>query len=83
MFEVNGVYANRKGRYTVLAVNPPKMRVRYDDGTEAELRIDMQARIWENISAEFEAQEASRQARAARRGTPTSKCSRCRRSPSS
>ncbi len=67
MFEVNGVYANRKGRYTVLAVNPPKMKVRYDDGTEAELKIDLQARIWENIAVEFQAQEASRQARAARR----------------
>ncbi|KAA3660035.1 MAG: EVE domain-containing protein [Chloroflexi bacterium] len=67
MFEVNGVYANRRGRYTVLAVNPPKMKVRYDDGTVADLKIDLQERIWENIAVEFQAQEASRQARAARR----------------
>ena len=68
MFEVNGTYANRKGEYTVLAIDPPKMRVRYtDDGTEAELKIDLQARIWENIAAEYEAKAASRSARAARR----------------
>ena len=67
MFEVNGVYANRKGRYTVIALSPPKMKVRYDDGTEADLKIDLQYRIWENIAVEFQAQEASRQARAARR----------------
>lgn len=67
MFEINGVYANRRGKYTVLAINPPKMTVRYEDGIEAELKIDLQARIWENIAVEFEAKEASRQARAARR----------------
>jgi len=66
MFEENGVYANRKGKYTVLEVNPPKMRVRYDDGSEAELNMNVQARIWENIAAEMEAQEAKRSARAAR-----------------
>ncbi|MCC6607845.1 MAG: hypothetical protein IT327_31855 [Anaerolineae bacterium] len=69
MFEVNGVYANRKGEYTVLEINPPKMRVRFtDDGSEAELKIELQARIWENIAAEYEARAASRSARAARRG---------------
>ncbi|GJM40069.1 MAG: hypothetical protein DHS20C20_03510 [Ardenticatenaceae bacterium] len=68
MFEVNGTYANRKGEYTVLAINPPKMRVRYtDDGSEAELKIELQARIWENIAVEYEAKVASRNARAAKR----------------
>jgi len=68
MFEVNGTYANRKGEYTVLEINPPKMRVRFtEDGSEAELRIEVQARIWENIAAEYEARAASRSARAARR----------------
>lgn len=67
MFEVDGIYANRIGRYTVLEVNPPKMRVRYDDGSEAELRISVQERIWENIEADFQRQEASRSARAARK----------------
>jgi hypothetical protein len=68
MFEVNGTYANRKGEYTVLEINPPKMRVRYtEDGSEAELKIDLQARIWENIAVEYEARVASRTARAAKR----------------
>lgn len=68
MFEVNGVYANRKSKYTVLEVYPPKMLVRYEDGSEAELNMNVQARIWENIAAEMEAQEAKRSARAARQG---------------
>jgi hypothetical protein len=62
-FEVNGTYANRIGQYKVLAVNPPKMKVRYEDGSEAELNMAIQARIWENIEAEMEAKQASRMAR--------------------
>jgi hypothetical protein len=62
-FEVNGTYANRIGQYKVLALNPPKMLVRYQDGSEAELNIAIQARIWENIEAEMEAKQASRMAR--------------------
>jgi hypothetical protein len=62
-FEVNGTYANRIGQYTVLAINPPKMTVRYEDGSEAELNMAIQARIWENIEAEMEAKHASRMAR--------------------
>lgn len=56
MFEVDGYYANRKGRYKVVALDPPRMTVRYDDGSEAELNINIQARIWENILAEREAE---------------------------
>lgn len=67
-FEVNGNYANRIGHYTVLALNPPKMKVRYEDGTEVELNINIQARIWENIEAEIEAKQASRMARQQRVG---------------
>ncbi len=60
MFEVNGVYANRKGEYKVLAINPPKMRVRFlEDDSEANLRIELQARIWENIVVERESQADS------------------------
>lgn len=69
MFEVNGEYANRKGKYTVLEIDAPKMYVRYQDGTHAELNMNVQARIWENIVAEQEAEAATRSARAARRGT--------------
>jgi hypothetical protein len=62
-FEVKGTYANRIGQYTVLAINPPKMTVRYEDGSEAELNMAIQERIWENIEAEMEAKQASRMAR--------------------
>ncbi len=58
MFEVNGVYANRKGEYTVLEIDPPKMRIRYKDGNEAEVKIDLQERIWANIVVEQEVQAA-------------------------
>lgn len=65
MFEVNGNYANRKGHYTVLSIGPEKMKVRYEDGTEAELKISVQERIWENIRTEVEAATASRAKRKA------------------
>ena len=63
MFEINGVYANRKGEYTVLEITPPKMHVRFKDGSEADLKIDLQERIWANIAAEYEAQAAKEKAR--------------------
>ena len=59
MFELNGVYRNRIGEYTVLAIDGQRMTVRYHDGTEAELNVNIQARIWENIVAEQEARAAS------------------------
>ena len=65
MFEVDGKYENRKGKYIVLEIDGTKMRVRFDDGTEAELRMELQARIWENIAAEIEAKEAKKITRAA------------------
>ena len=68
MFEVHGIYANRKGKYTVLAINGPKMTVRYEDGSQADLNMRVQGRIWENIVAEQEAQRAKEASRAARRG---------------
>jgi hypothetical protein len=53
-FEVGQQYANRKGRYTVLQLNEPKMTVEYEDGDKAELNIAIQYRIWENIVTEEE-----------------------------
>lgn len=64
MFEVNGTYVNRKGKYTVLSMGPDRMKVRYEDGSEAELRIAVQERIWENIRADVEASSSSRRKRA-------------------
>ncbi|MDX1415209.1 MAG: hypothetical protein R3293_13520 [Candidatus Promineifilaceae bacterium] len=63
MFEVNGEYANRKGKYTVIAIDGPVMNVRYEDGTHAELKINIQQRIWENIVAEQELASAKSAAR--------------------
>ena len=59
MFELNGVYRNRVGEYKVVALNGQRMTVRYTDGNEAELNVNIQARIWENIVAEQEARAAS------------------------
>lgn len=58
MFELNETYANRNGIYTVIAINAPKMTVRYEDGSEATLRMNVQERIWENILTEKEAAAA-------------------------
>ena len=62
MFEVNGIYANRIGNYTVLAMSGTKMTVRYEDGKEAVLNVGIQERIWENILAEREAVAAKQRA---------------------
>lgn len=58
MFEVGGTYTNRVGTYKVLEVGPQKMKVRYENGEEAELRIAIQERIWVNIQAEMEAKDS-------------------------
>jgi hypothetical protein len=65
MFEVNGVYANRKGKYTVIAINGDSMTVRYEDGSEADLRMAIQFRIWENIVSEMEEAHRKQAARKA------------------
>lgn len=69
MFEVNGKYANRKGTYTVLAIDGPMMSVRYADGTHADLKIKLQERIWENILAEQEETVAKTSPRKRKRKT--------------
>lgn len=60
VFEVNGNYANRIGKYTVLKIDGSHMVVRYVDGNEATLNVAIQERIWENIVAEQESQRPSR-----------------------
>ena len=67
MFEVSGEYANRKGSYTVLAIDGPIMSVRYADGSHADLKINIQERIWENIQAEQEATAAKASTRKRKR----------------
>jgi len=51
-FIVGGRYANRKGEYEVLEIRSDKMKVRYDDGTEQELSIEVQAKIATNMALE-------------------------------
>jgi hypothetical protein len=60
VFELNEIYANRKGNYKVLEINGPKMTVEYEDGTTATLNMAIQYRIWENIVVERAAAEAKR-----------------------
>lgn len=58
MFEVGGQYANRIGDYTVVEISGNKMLVRYEDGSEASLNMQIQERIWENIQADVEAKSS-------------------------
>lgn len=66
-FIVGGRYANRRGEYEVLQIKGNAMRVRYDDNTEQELTIDIQARIATNMALEvarlapYESSEARNQ----------------------
>jgi hypothetical protein len=71
MFEVDGKYANRKGNYTVLTIDEPLMTVRYEDGTTADLNMNIQARIWENIVAEREPQNKRTHKKTRRKSSPT------------
>ncbi len=48
-FEVGGRYRNEKGEYETMAIEGERILVRYDDGTDQWLRMDIQARIWGRI----------------------------------
>jgi hypothetical protein len=67
MFEVGGEYSNRIGRYKVLELGDTKMTVEFDDGSTAELSINIQRRIWENIVAEEDARSSRANRKASRR----------------
>ncbi|GAI22066.1 unnamed protein product, partial [marine sediment metagenome] len=51
-FIVGARYANRRGEYEVLQIKGNTMKVRYDDNTEQELSVDIQARIATNMALE-------------------------------
>jgi hypothetical protein len=51
-FIVGGRYQNRRGEYEVLDIRGRTLRVRYDDGEEADLDAEMQARIAQNMQLE-------------------------------
>lgn len=46
-FEVGQRYRNDRGDYDVLAIDGERMRVRYTDGEEQTVRVELQARIWQ------------------------------------
>ena len=51
-FEAGKEYRNRNGSYVVLAIEEPKMAIRYEDGHEALVTIATQARIWQAMKDE-------------------------------
>ena len=60
VFEVDGIYKNRKGEYEVLEISDPTMVIRYTNGETARVTIDIQARIWGNMMIEESAHLSSR-----------------------
>jgi hypothetical protein len=71
-FELGQQYANRKGKYTVIEMNEPRMTVEYEDGSTAELNIAIQHRIWENIVAEEDLRNSRAKKAATKRKASTS-----------
>lgn len=58
MFEVGGKYENRNGKYEVVEIDGDRMTVKYKDGSESNLKMGIQERIWLNIIAEREAENS-------------------------
>jgi hypothetical protein len=56
-FEVGKEYRNRNGIYEVVAIQEPKMLIRYEDGRQDVVTIDVQARIWQAIKDEAQQQQ--------------------------
>jgi len=54
-FSVGGRYHNNNGEYEVLSLDGERMRIRYINGSEQSVNIDVQARIWQRILDEAEA----------------------------
>ncbi|MFT5194852.1 MAG: hypothetical protein ACI85U_001862 [Candidatus Promineifilaceae bacterium] len=69
MFEIGGTYENRNGKYEVIEIEADLMTVKYKDGSEFQLRMGIQERIWLNIVAEQEAANS----RSRKKKTTTSK----------
>ena len=64
-FTVGHSYRNRKGRYRVIAVDGPKMRVRYENGEMSELTLDRQERIVWTVKKEMDEEKRREEAAAA------------------
>ena len=84
-FEVGKTYRNRAGEYVVQAMDGDEMMIRYVGGSTLKTKVDIQARIWENIqfeeqmAREEERQKLAQEARqAARRRTALAKKARAK-----
>lgn len=55
-FEIGKEYSNRNGVYKVLAIAEPKMHIRYANGSEDVVTIAIQARIWQALRDEAQAE---------------------------
>ncbi len=62
-FEVGKTYQNRYGRYQVISIDEPKMLIRYEDGREIKVTIDIQARILAGIRLQEPPEKAAAKGR--------------------
>lgn len=51
-FKIGEIYENNKGKYTVLEISLPTMRIQYASGSFDTVTIELQARIWDRIQTE-------------------------------
>lgn len=52
-FKIGEIYENMNGAYTVLSISPPKMTIKYENGSESVVDIVIQERIWSRIQDEL------------------------------
>ena len=53
-FEVGQTYKNRKGKYTVVAIDGDVMHISWKNGKEVATTVKLQNRVLENIQREIE-----------------------------
>ncbi|MFA5055864.1 MAG: hypothetical protein WC562_06835 [Dehalococcoidia bacterium] len=53
-FEVGQTYSNRKGKYTVVAIDGDVMRISWKKGQEVDTTVKLQSRVLDNIQKELE-----------------------------
>ena len=53
-FEVGQTYKNRKGKYTVVAIEGEVMHISWKNGKDVTTTVKLQSRVLENIRREIE-----------------------------
>ena len=53
-FEVGQTYKNRKGKYTVVAIDGNVMHISWKNGKDVATTVKLQSRVLENIRREIE-----------------------------